>query len=204
MQTPNKPLKNQQNIKYSEMFSNLKGERTQKFITIVLTLITLSLFGLFAINPTLSTIAKLQKELSDSEFVHQQLQIKINNLSLLQQQYSKIENDLPVIYSAIPQNPDVPILIAKIQEIAQNSNIKLNNLENFQVELFKQNLAKEKYYSYSFSFEGRGSKGNIENFIEEIVNIDRIIDLDLVSVNKTTNPDGSLRLNIQGIAYYKK
>lgn len=204
MQTTNKLLKNQQNIKYFEMFSNLKDEKTQKFVTIILTLITLSLFGLLAINPTISTIAKLQKELSDSEFVHKQLQTKINNLSLLQQRYSNIENDLPVVYAAIPQNPDVPILIAQIQEIAQNSNVQLNNLENFQVELFKQKIGKEKYYSYSFSFEGSGSKENIETFIEEIINVDRIIDIDLISVTKTTNPDRSLRLNMQGIAYYKK
>lgn len=202
MPLSNSISKNQKN-KYLEMFSNFKNERTKKFTTIILTLIVISLFGLFAINPTISTIVKLKKELSDSESVHEQLQKKINNLSILQQQYSHIENDLSAILAAMPQKAEVPTLLSQIQSIAKESNIHLNNLENFEVELFKENKTPQKYYSYSFYFEGEGVYDNIGKFIDALVGMERVIDIDLLSITKTANKNESLRLNIQGVGYYK-
>ncbi len=188
--------------KYLQVLSDFKNERTRKVTSITLTLLALIIFSLFAINPTISTIAKLQKELSDSEFAHQQLQRKITNLSSLQNQYSKLQNDLPTILNALPQSPNAPLLIAQIQSVGQTSKININSLQNFQVELFNQNAASKKYSSYSFSFSGAGSYEDISTFISNLVSMQRIIDFDVLSINKTENQN-SLKLNIQGVTYYK-
>ena len=83
----NSLFKKLQQKKYFQMLPDFKEERTRKFTTLVFTLLALSFFGLFAISPTLSTIANLNKQLSDNEFVDSQLQNKINNLYTLQQDY---------------------------------------------------------------------------------------------------------------------
>ena len=51
------------NLAYIENVIDLKNKRAVQFTYLVLTIIALTFFGLFAINPTLSTIAKLQKEI---------------------------------------------------------------------------------------------------------------------------------------------
>jgi hypothetical protein len=56
--------------KYFEKLPDFKEKKIQAFITIALTLIALSFFAIFAINPTLSTIANLQKQ-SEDTFVEQ-------------------------------------------------------------------------------------------------------------------------------------
>lgn len=190
--------------KYLEMLPNFKSERTLKFTTIVLTLIALSFFGLFAINPTLSTIVKLKKELSDDEFVDQQLKQKISNLSSLQQKYSLLQKDIPFVLSAIPKNANIPLLLAQVQSVAQNNNVRLKNLQNFQVELFNEKGINKQFYSYFFSLSGEGSYDNIQNFVSSLVNIQRIISIETFSVNKTENTNELLQFTLKGLAYYKK
>src|SRR3989344_8503364 len=94
--------------KYFEYLPDLKKEKTQKYSSIIFSLISLSFFGLFAINPTLSTIAKLKKELSDAKFVDSELAEKIANLSSLQEKYNIVEQDIPFVLAAVPKNPQIP------------------------------------------------------------------------------------------------
>src|ERR1035437_4968817 len=75
-------VKKEQYAKYLELIPDLKREKAQKYITIVLTLATTIILGLFAINPTFSTIANLQKQIDDGNFVEQKLKLKINDLSI--------------------------------------------------------------------------------------------------------------------------
>lgn len=203
MLTRNKNIKNFSRIKYFELVSNFKNKQTQKFTNIILTLISVSLFGAFAINPTLTTIVKLKKELSDDEFAQNNLEEKIRNLSILQQKYVAIEDDIPYALDAIPDSPQVPYLMAQIQSVAKNANIHLSNLQNLAVELFKQNVPEKKYYQYSFSLSGTGSFENISAFFSKLVNMQRIVSISTFSIDKTADKTGDLRFSLQGLAYYK-
>lgn len=192
------------NNKYLKMLPDFQSERAQKFTTIILTLITLSFFGLFAINPTLSTIARLKKELSDNQFVEQQLKQKINNLSVLQQKYSLLQKDIPIVLNTLPKNPDVPILFAQIQSVAENYNIGIKNLQNFQVELFKPQADNKQYYSSAFSLTGEGSYNDLSDFVSSLLNIQRIINIEALSLNTSEEKNGILQFTLRGISYYKQ
>lgn len=189
--------------KYFPTLPYLNQERSQKFFGIVLTLVALSFFGFFAINPTISTILKLQKEVSDSRFAYSQLESKIKNLSELRKQYSNLQNDLPDIVSAIPTAPDVHLLFAQIQTIARQSDVAVKRLQNFEVEVLRNSKASEKqYYSYSFSIAGNGTFANISNFVSTLTGMQRIIDIDLLNI--ANQNDQSLGFNIQGTAFFKE
>ena len=131
--------------KYFQLLPDFKEDRVQKITTLALTLVALSFFGLFAINPTLSTIAKLEKELSDNKFVDQKLQTKINDLSLLQQKYALIQQDLPYVYSSVPKSPEAPLVIAQIQTLAKANNLKISSFQTFQAEIEKSPTNLKKY-----------------------------------------------------------
>lgn len=192
-------------IKYLLKLPYLSQERSQKFFYIVLTLLALSFFGFFAINPTVSTILKLRKEVADSEFVYRELETKIKNLSRLQIQYGSMQKDLPVITDAITIQPDVHLLFAQIQTASQQSNIKLSKLQNFEVEILKNNNTPgKKYYSYSFVVVGNGSFVNISDFVSTIKGMQRIIDIDILSINSTIGQNDPLEFNIQGTAFFKE
>lgn len=190
--------------KYLNVFSNINNARTQKLISIVLTLVALSMFGLFAINPTLSTIAKLRKEIDDYEVINQKLQEKISALNILQGAYSTIENEIPTVINAIPDSPLVPQFIGQVQSIAKNSNISVIQLQNSKVDLYKENATSSKYHAYNFSLIGDGSYEDIKKFIENITGMQRIVGIDTSSISIVENNNIALRLNFQGVAYFKK
>lgn len=192
--------------KYFPKLPYLNEERSQKFFTIVLTLLALSFFGFFAINPTISTILKLQKKLSDSQFVYSELDTKIKNLSILRNQYANLQNDLPIVIDAISTTPDVHLLFAQIQTVAQESNVKILKLQNFEVEVLKNNKGPGKqYYSYSFSIAGSGSFENISNFVSTVTNMQRVINIEVFAINNISSQDvASLGFNIQGSAFFKE
>lgn len=192
--------------KYFPVLPYLNQERSQKFFGIVLTLFALSFFGFFAINPTISTILKLQKELSDNEFILSQLDSKIKNISKLREEYVSLHNNLPTVTDAIALQPDVHLLFAQIQSIARESNVAIKKLQNFEVEVLKNDKRKEKkYYAYSFSIAGNGSFENISNFISAITNMQRIVDIDVFVINNITGQNSEpLGFSIQGTAFFKQ
>jgi Tfp pilus assembly protein PilO len=172
--------------KYLAFMPDLKQERTKKFTTIVLTLVASIILGLFAVSPTLSTIANLQKQIDDSTFVNQKLQQKINNLSTLQQQYANVQNDLPVVTDAIPTSAQITLLVAQIQTVAKDASLKLDEFQTFEVNLSKITVPNKNYSSFNFQ---------------------RIITINNISVSKLNNTnsiDNTLQLNIQGTAFFKE
>lgn len=203
MPTVNKNIKDITRVRYFEMLPNFKNDQTQKFTTIILTLIAISLFGMFAINPTLSIIAKLKKELADNKLVALSLEEKIRNLSILQQKYADIQEDIPYVLDAIPDRPEVPVLMAQIQSIAHTTNIHISNLQNLAVELFQQNIGEKNHYSYGFSLSGIGTFEDMSTFLSKIVNMQRVISIDTFSIDKTADKTGALRFSLQGSVYYK-
>jgi len=192
------------NNNYYNLLHNLSETRTQKIISVILTLIALILFGLFVINPTLSTIAKLRKEISDNEIVNQKLGEKISALNSLQQAYSRLEDDLLSVLGSIPTSPLVPLFIGQIQAVAKNTNIQISQLQSSQVDLFKDGEVSQKYLAYAFSLTGDGTYEDITKFIENITNMQRVVGIETSTINNAQNNNRSLRINIQGVVYFKK
>lgn len=190
--------------KYWEMLPNFKEEKTKNFTTLILTLVALSFFGFFAISPTLSTIAQLRRQINDNEFVNKKLEQKITNLSLLQKEYTLLEKDLPIVFSAVPQTPTAPLLVAQIQFLALQSSLTITRLQVFQVELSKMQTDKNQPASFAFSLEAQGTTLQLTNFLNSLIRFERIITLENISLAKSSDKEEVLKLDIKGKAYFKK
>ncbi|MEK7502217.1 MAG: type 4a pilus biogenesis protein PilO [Patescibacteria group bacterium] len=197
-------LKKIKNNKYFALLPDLKKEKTKKYSSIIFSLISLSFFGIFAINPTLSTIAKLRKELSDTKFVDEQLVKKIANLSSLAEKYNIVEKDIPIVLEAVPKNPQVPLLMAQIQAVAKESGVEIINLQSFEVDVPGSSNNQKKYSAFSFSTGVQGNYENLTNFISTLSSMKRVISLDTLSINRKDNQPGILELDIKGMAYFKE
>src|SRR2546430_3831752 len=104
-------------------------------MTLILSFAALCFLGIFAINPTLSTIADLKKQLADDNQVNQELQTKINNLSYLEQQYNQLGSNLTNILSAVPQNADAALLSAQIAALGKKHNLTFTSYRIDEVQL---------------------------------------------------------------------
>lgn len=203
-------LKSLKTNKYLEYLPDVKQKKTERFLNLTLTLVIISFLGFFAINPTLSTIAQLKKQLADNLQVEKSLEEKINNLSLLQQQYLLLSSNIPVVMSALPNHPESALLLAQIQSIAKTNNVRLINLQTFPVEIAKINneLGREEkpenYYSYSFSLTIQGSYKNLNDFINSLISFERIVKIENLSFIKNTDNFNELKLSLKGQAYFKE
>lgn len=198
MLKPNSLFKN---LNYS-FLPDLKQEKTQKFTTILLTIIALAIFGIFAINPTISTIAGLQKELDDNTLVDNKLQEKINNLSSLQKKYNGMQKDLPLILSAIPKDSQVPLLAAQVQAVAKNTNVGIENFQSFQVGV-QETASPRNYSSFSFTVSAVGAYNDVYNFLKNLSSMQRVISIDLLSLTKKTGVD-QVDLSVKGEAFFNQ
>jgi len=197
-------VKKEEYSKYLELIPDFKKEKTQKFTTIVLTLIASIVLGLFAVNPTLSTIANLRKQIEDDRFVDLKLQEKINNLTVLQQQYVTIQQDLPIIYDAVPQTSEVANLAAQIRAVAKESSLSLTGFQTFELSVSKGSALRKKYSSFEFAITAEGDYQNMLTFIDKLVNFQRVITVDEVAIVRSTqNNQSSLQLSVKATAYLK-
>ncbi len=198
-------LKNLQKNKYLQLLPDFKEEKNKRFITLALTLFALCFFGLFAIGPTLSTISKLQKELKDNQKIEDQLKQKINNLSILQDKYANLQGDLPDVYAAVPKTPETAVLMGQIEALARNSGVNITSAQTLQVEAVSESKTTKKNSSFNFSIAIEGDYANIAKFINSLTNMQRIVSLDVITINNVTSRQKGniLKLSIKGTAYFK-
>lgn len=185
---------------YLKLLPSMKQENTRIITTLILTFFAMSFFGIFAINPTLSTIVKLKKQLADSQLVYANLKTKIQNLDSLQQQYTIIEPDLPLLQEAIPNNSKAPILAAEILGLAKEKSISIQTLDVSETPL-TPNKSKG-ILSFRFSLNAEGNYQELIDFSRDLTNISRVLTAESIALSKSVESN-SLTLNIRGKAYFK-
>ncbi|MCL5970321.1 MAG: type 4a pilus biogenesis protein PilO [Patescibacteria group bacterium] len=191
------------NKKYLKMLPDLKDKKTQNFIGLGFTLLSLSIFGIFAINPTVSTIVQLRKQIKDNEGYYEKLDRKINNLSMLQTKYNLLQQDLSLILIAIPETPTVPRFTGQLQTLAKENNIKLGRVQTSEVDLFPSKND-SKLYFFGFSIEAQGSYENLLNFLSSLVNFERTTTIEAISISPGNDlkKEENLMMGINGSAYF--
>lgn len=191
-------------IKYKKKYSTfLFGEDMQKFIVylyVILTLITVSFFGLFAIKPTLSTISNLKKQHEDSKLVYEQLRQKLQAIQTLDSLYQQIESDLPVLFLSLPTTTKIPYLTHQIGKMITDNGLDLRALEFGRVEVYPTQKRNQSLYSFTFQMSVIGDSRRINAFLEQLINFDRLVSLDGIATGKTE--PGSFGMLVSGRAYF--
>ncbi len=185
--------------KYWENLNDLQRRKIAGYLYITLTLFTVSFFGFFAIAPTLNTISMLQKQYEDNQLVYEALNKKLSNLQLLDFEYKEIQPDLPAIYAAIPRSPQIPYLTRQVENIALSSAVTITRLNFNSLEVYP-NPKKDSIYSFTFTVAVEGEQANVNNFLENLINFDRIVGIDRVSTGKSDN--GQTAASITGRAFF--
>jgi len=205
MKLPKSYFENLSSTKYREylkLLPDMQKETTRAFVMLALTFGALSFFGIFAINPTLSTIADLQKQLSDDQQVDQQLQTKINNLSSLEQQYNNLGSNLTNIYNAVPQDPQIPLLTAQVAALASKHTVTLKTYRVAEVQLATtQKLTQTQ--SYIFTVQVQGNYNDMIGFATEIANLSRIITVESMEIGRDSQTN-DLVLTLRARQYFKQ
>ncbi len=191
-------------LEYIKLFPAAAQTRIKEYTTLILTFGAMTLFGIFAINPTITTVIELRKKLDDAKFVNQKLAQKIANLTTLEEKYSNLDDDLTVIENAIPRQPEVPLLFGQIQAIAKKSGVTIASLQSLQVEQATQKKPPPKDASFTFVTEIQGNYQQISSFLNFLSDFERSIILDSVSITRSKDQVNQLVLSIRARAPFRQ
>lgn len=205
MRLPKRYFDNLSAAKYREylkLLPDMKQGNNRMFVTLSLTFGALIFFGIFAINPTLTTIADLEKQLAETTAVEEQLRAKITNLSSLQQQYNQLEPDLKFVFDAIPKAANAPLLSAQINALAQRHNITITTYRIAEVQLTSANATKNQTRSYVFNLQATGNYEGMMAFSSSLASLSRIVTVESMSIGRDTRTN-DLILTLRGRQYFK-
>jgi len=184
------------------LLPRLKEKKVQTFTTLTLTLVTFSIFAVFAISPTLGTITDLQKQISDSQFVNDQLQKKITALSVLQDNYTRLKPQLPAVMTAVPTTAELATFLGQLQALGDASGVAIDRVQTLPIDLSTPDpLAK--YTSFSFAIDVEGGYDSTILFLKKVTTFNRIISIDALSFGKTSRLSQNYTLSMRGRAYFQ-
>lgn len=86
-------------------------------------------FAIFAIRPTLTTMADLVKEIEDKEALNDQLGQKIAALNTVQNEYFALQDRLLVLDQAIPNTPNVENVLKILEKTASDRNLIISGVQ---------------------------------------------------------------------------
>jgi len=211
-------------VKYKKYYIKVrelsKEPLAQTSFVLIASLLTVSFFGIFAIKPTLTTIAGLLTEIKDKKEINQKLQAKITALDRAETAYGPIKPKLGVVDKALPKKPELARLEQKIEYLVYKNNLILTSagFSSFMVvgeekeeeetskkpkEEVEQETLGGEVEILSFNLVIGGSYENIKSFLEDLENLDRLVIIETATFSKDTDIKGaSLQVTIRAEVFY--
>lgn len=177
-------------------------QRVTAYLYIIFSLLALSLFGLFAIGPTISTIFDLNKQLDENKQALVQLENKNAALKSLSAQYIDIQQNLELVDNAIPNSANVAKLTRQLENLTIQDNLSVQKIDTGLMELYPAINANSPIFSFTFSIVVSGKEQQINTFVSDLINMGRIISVEKLTTGKRT--ESLYSASITGKAFFYK
>ena len=181
----------------------IKNKKAASYLTITLSLMAFSFFGLFALRPTLITAVSLIKSVSDLKALNTEYENKIAGIIKAQSEYEQMREELPLLSIALPDNAYFDQVASVFEKLATTSNVTIA-----QIQMDSTSVSKAKsrgmLEKFGFIVIGTGDYPSISSYINHILNWRRIITLSTLEfVHDGSTTSGNLRVTLRGNAYYE-
>lgn len=178
---------------------NINPQKFKAYIYIVLTLFSVSFFGIFAISPTINTVSNLDKQYEDNLIIYEALTKKLDSLRRLDAQFETLQPSVNSIYAAIPKSAQVPFFTRQIENIAAKHNLQVTKLTIGTIEIYP-NIKSDPMYSFIFTLSVVGNRSDANNLIADIINFDRIVGIERITTG--TDEEKQYNLTFTGRAFF--
>jgi len=197
---------------YQQIGPALKKPHIRAYTMTILSLFTLSFFGAFAIRPAVKEIFELNRKINDQRLVNQKLDEKIGKLQLAEQEYEKIQADLPLILGALPQEPNFPPFLKAVEGVASSSAISLNELRFQDIDILGKTQEKlatpsaimSSPRSIVFTVNASGFYLDLLSSLKNLLTGSRLVVINEsnFSVDEKATTSATLRMDLKGTAYF--
>lgn len=178
-------------------------QKTTAYLYVIFSLIAFSGFGIFAIGPTITTISDLNKQLEENKKALKQLEEKNAALKSLSAELIEIEKDLYLIDKAIPSTSEIATFTRQLEQLTINNGLSVQKIDTGLVEIFPAKNVNSPIFSYTFSIAVAGSEANINRFVSDLINMERIISIERLTTGNLTTDTKSASI-IGKVYFYKE
>lgn len=193
-------------LRYKDFFLNTlrvyrKRPDLKMFLEAGLSLVTILIFTLFALRPTLITIAALVREIRTKEETIKKMDEKIANLDAAEIIFTQEEQKINIVRSAVPKGPEPESFLRQLEGLSQTTNASVLGVSFGEVTLLGQEPAKktkdelkalpEGASALTFSVSVIGDYSALSKFLADIENLRRPINIDAAGINSSQTPQGT-------------
>lgn len=173
--------------------------------------LAIALFGLFALKPTITTIAGLAKEIKVKREFDQKLEKRLEILRLAQENYAQVIDSKALVVEALPEKPYLAQLVYQIEGLSQELNLTIVSLSFGEVTLVGKKPTEKNPgekptgpEEISFTIRVSGDYENLLEFLNATEGIRRLIKVESFDFKTIEEETGlpSIQLNVAGIAYF--
>lgn len=187
---------------------------TRVSLELVMSIMTVILFSLLALRPTLNTMSKLVKEIEDKRVVDDALTKKLAALNTAQNEYFTYKERFAILETAVYENLTLEDTLFGIEYLAQKSGVALQTLrikefpvgnlgEEVDVNDAKAVAASKKkvigVYSVALSFSG--DYKNIVAFFKEVESVRPLFSIQSFSFSIRRDRTNAAQLNAGATLY---
>lgn len=176
----------------------------RSFAPYIFSLISIIIFIIFAIRPTVITIIGLQKTIQDSQQVLDILNKKSEDLVLGRKNLDALGQPiLDKINTRIPKEPAVTNLINSLNQASSNSaSVSAMQVQPVTIYDVAASTAPNSINEVSFSFNVQGAYSELLSVIDHLLKSPRMLNLTNTILSRST--EGATQLSISGTTYYLK
>ncbi len=188
-----------------------KKKQVRTYTGLILSLLSIAFFALFAIRPTLITIASLIKEIDNKQMIAEKLEEKINALSRARSEYIDLSSSLPLIEEALPQEANLSLFIRQLETLAVQNGVILRSIQFGEISLRGEKVSKSlpvttkeiESLQVPFNLSVSGSYKNLKNFLQSLEELRRLTVVSSFVFKMEKEKEGRfLVLSITGGTFY--
>lgn len=194
-------------LRYKELFLKLlivykKRNDVRMFLEILLSLITITIFSMFALRPTLLTISQLIKDNREKQETINKMEQKIKNITIAQNIYDQNIEKIPLIEQAIPNTPTPENLLRQIEGIAYLDSVTIVGSSVNEVVLIGEEKKKDKkneiknlpenVSTITFSINVSGPYLSLYKFLIDMENSRRPFIINSINLNSSKTEQESI------------
>ena len=192
------------NTYIKKLIKNLDKEKIMDYLYPTIFFLAFSVFIVFAIKPSLSTVFKLINEEKTLNEKNKKYQDAVDYVSMNLSVLESLRDSMYLLNESYPNTPQVNKIIEDIYKICDESEIVISNLDlikPIEYSLIKQPVFK----NVGINVEASGSFDKIVlmlNKLRDQRRIKTIKNIDISSKNKISSESGTLNIKLEIEGYY--
>lgn len=184
-----------------------KRPEVRASIELLLTLLTISFFAVFALRPTLNTISELVSNIRSQRGILEKLDEKIDNLAAAQTIWSQEQARLTLLDEALPKEAEPDDYLMQIEGLSQAHGLSLTSFSIAEFTLIGKTAEEETENGFKIpqtgkievSFTVAGTYPALSSFFEELEELRRPIKIESFAFTEGTGTqEGSILLTVRG------